>query len=103
VKVPNAENAVIARDKLCLYLLNPTHRRGGSKARLLLSLGYSVADWQRLAADLRAQHLTADVELQIATEYGDRYEIVAPLLGPNGRSIVFRSSGRWMSGPITRA
>jgi len=91
VKVPNAERAVIATEKLRNYLLNLSHRRGGSKARLLLSLGYAAATWQRLDADIRAQHLTTDVELQVDTEYGARYEIAAPLVGPNGRSILFRS------------
>jgi hypothetical protein len=91
VKVPNAEKAVIATEKLCNYLLNPAHRRGGSKARVLLSLGYSIANWQQLDADLRVQHLTADIECQEESEYGDRFEIVAPLIGPNSRSILFRS------------
>jgi hypothetical protein len=44
-----------------------------------------------LDADLRAQHLTADVECQTDSDYGDRFEIVAPLIGPNRRSILFRS------------
>jgi hypothetical protein len=91
VKVPNAENAIISEEKLRLYLLNPAHRRGGSKARVLLVLGYSAANWQQLAADLRAQHLTADIECQMDSDYGERFEIVAPISGPNGRSILFRS------------
>ena len=91
MKVPNAERAVIASEKLCLYLLNQAHRRGGSKARLLLSMGYTAGDWQRLETDLRAQHLTANVKLQTTTDYGERYEVIAPLIGPNGRSIVFCS------------
>ena len=41
MKIPKADKAVIAKDKLCDYLLNPVHRRGGSKAKLLLSMGYS--------------------------------------------------------------
>ena len=38
--IPNAERAVIAVDKLTGYLLNLSHKRGGAKARLLLSFGY---------------------------------------------------------------
>lgn len=91
MKLPNATDAVIAAEKLRLYLLNLAHRRGGSKARLFLSLGYSAAEWEQLEADLRAQHAASDVELVTNSEYGERYEIVARLVGPNGRSIVFRS------------
>ena len=50
MKVPNADKAIIAEDKLSNYLLNITHRRGGSKARLLLAMGYRADDWQRLEA-----------------------------------------------------
>lgn len=40
MKVPNAKRAVIATDKLTGYLLNLSHKRGGAKARLLVSFGY---------------------------------------------------------------
>ena len=49
--IPMADEAVIAKDKLCDYLLNPVHRRGGSKARLLFSMGYSGDDWQQMESD----------------------------------------------------
>ncbi len=91
MKVPLADQAVIAQDKLCNYLLNVAHRRGASKARLLIAMGYRPDNWQRLEADIRAQHLTAEVHGVADTEYGRCYEIVAPLHGPAGRSVTFRS------------
>jgi hypothetical protein len=91
VKIPNAYKAVIAEDKLCSYLLNPNHRRGASKAKLLISIGYGVADWQRLEADNRTQRLASEVDRESDTDYGKRYEIVAPLHGPSGQTVAFRS------------
>ncbi len=91
MKIPNVALAVIAQSKLCDYLLNVAHRRGGSKARLLTRMGYRLEEWQRLEADLRSQHLTADVHGVADTEYGPRYEIVAPLTGPAGLAVIFRS------------
>ncbi len=91
MKVPNADQAVIAKDKLASYLLNVTHRRGASKARLLIAMGYRSGQWQGLEADLRAQHLTMEVDRVVETKYGLRYEIVAPLTGAGGRSVIFRS------------
>jgi len=85
VKIPNADKAVIAEDKLRSYLLNVTHRRGGSKARLLVSMGYAPDDWQRLEMDLRNRHLMAEVDQSADSDYGMRFEIVAPLVGPTGR------------------
>ncbi len=91
MQIPGSENAVIQADKLRGYLLNVDHPRGGSKARLLISMGYSLANWQQLDADLRCLHLTADVASERETEYGRRYEIIAPLVGPKGREVLFRS------------
>jgi hypothetical protein len=91
MKIPNAHQAVITQDKLCTYLLNIAHRRGASKAKLLLAMGYRPDDWQRLEADIRARHLTADVDREVDTEYGTRYEIAAALHGPAGWAANFRS------------
>ena len=91
MKLPNAEGAIISYEKIVLYLLNTAHRRGGSKARLLLSFGYTVQNWQRLVDDLRAYHLTADVAAVRSTPYGTRYEIRAPLITPSGRSLIVRT------------
>ena len=91
MKIPNAENPVIAEDKLRNYLLNSAHPRGGSKAKLLLAMGYRAENWQRLEADIRAHHLNADIECEADTEYGRRYEIVAALPGSHGQAAVFRS------------
>lgn len=91
MRLPNADRAVIAAEKLRDYLLNVAHRRGGSKARLLISLGYHPRRWQRLKADLRVQHLTAEVSEVVTAAYGTQYVIVAPLAGPSGRPVTFRS------------
>jgi hypothetical protein len=72
-------------------LLNLEHRRGGSKAKLFHSLGYDVQDWQQLADDVRQQHLAAEVVEERDTFWGRRYEVVAPLTGPTGDTVLFRS------------
>jgi hypothetical protein len=91
MKLPNSGNAIILEEKVAGYLLDLVHRRGGSKAKLLRSLGYQAERWQQLAGDLRREHLTADVIEQRNTVWGRRYEIVAPLTGPTGDTVMFRS------------
>jgi hypothetical protein len=91
MNLPNANNAVIAQDKLCDYLLNVAHRRGGPKARLLIAMGYRPDQWQQLEADIRGQHLAVDVDRVTNSAYGTRYEIVGPLVGPAATSVIFRS------------
>lgn len=90
-RIPNAERAVIAPEKLRDYLLNREHRRGGSKAMLLYAFGYRQENWDQQETDLRSQHLTRPFDSKLPTEYGDRYDIVAALRTPNGRELVIRS------------
>ncbi|HEY4234316.1 MAG TPA: hypothetical protein VGM76_12870 [Lacipirellulaceae bacterium] len=91
MKLPNADRAIIDAAKIRDYLLDVDHPYGGSKARLLVSLGYSAASWQQLEHDIRAAHLPENVVATINTLWGKRYEIVAPIAGPSGDSLMFRS------------
>ena len=91
MKVPNANLAIIAADKLTGYLLNVSHKRGGPKARLLLGVGYRSDNPQSLEADLRAQHLSLDVTRTHENAYGVVYEIEGPIKTPNGKTIRFCS------------
>ncbi len=42
-------------------------------------------------AEIRARHLTTDVDCEADSDYGKRYEIVAPLSSQSGSSVMFRS------------
>ena len=91
MKIPHADKAIIAEEKILDYLLNQDHRRGGAKARLLVSIGYQRDEWKQLERDIREKHLTSDIKATIDTEYGIRYEIVGPLGVSGRRKIDFRS------------
>jgi hypothetical protein len=91
VRIPDADRAIIAPDKLRDYLLNPRHLRGASKAKWLMSFGYRAANWQELAADLRRYHLSRDYDLWEETEYGSRYQIASPVVAPDGREVMLRT------------
>jgi len=53
MKLPNAERAVVERDKIVDYLLNPAHRYGASKARFFTQFGFRVEAWEELALALQ--------------------------------------------------
>ena len=91
VPIPNADHAIVAIEKLTSYLLNPAHKRGGAKARLLLSLGYRTDRPQVLESDLRVQHLSLNATRTSQNTYGVAYEIEGPITTPNGRSVRFCS------------
>ena len=77
--IAQADRAIIAREKLTTYLLNPSHKRGAAKARLLIGLGYRAAASEILESDLRAQHLTLEVTRNSQNAYGFTYEIEGPI------------------------
>jgi hypothetical protein len=91
MRVPNAEKAVITTEKLTHYLLNPLHKRGGPKAKLLLSLGYRTDTPADLEADLRVQHLSSLNAAVSRNAYGVVYELDGPITTPSGRTVRFRS------------
>jgi hypothetical protein len=88
------QTTIIAPEKLRDYVLNFANRDGESKARFLEEMGYSQEHWQILEADLRTQHLSQEVKPGKQSRYGEKYEIVAPLIGPKGEKRWLRSI--WM-------
>lgn len=91
MKLPNREHAVIAPDKLFDYILNAKHKRGGTKARLLIEFGYNPVNWRQLESDIRLCHLGTDADSVRQSEYGTRYEIRAALQTPSGRALIVRT------------
>jgi hypothetical protein len=89
--VPNADRAIIAAEKLTGYLLDMSHKRGGPKARLLLSVGYRSDSPQSLESDLRLQHLSLEVTRTQENAYGVVYEIEGPIKTPSGKTVRFCS------------
>jgi hypothetical protein len=87
----STHNASIPADKLRDYLLSTTHPDGRGKAEYLGGLGYSQDAFSRLEADLREQILTLDAQPGRLSPYGQKYEILGPLTGPNGNTAWVRT------------
>jgi hypothetical protein len=84
-------DAIIPAEKLRDYLLSPTHPDGRGKAEYLARLGYSQGEWTRLEVDLRDQHLSREAKASRTSPFGQKYEILGPLTGPNGASAWVRT------------
>ena len=80
----SSKTIIIAPEKLRDYILNSSHPDGESKARFLSEIGYKQENWQILERDLRNQHLPLAASPGKKSIYGAKYEIVGPLVGPNG-------------------
>lgn len=95
MKLP--EDAIIAAAKLNQYLLVP--KRRNDKSQWLARAGYTLENWPKLEQDLREQLLPLEAVLTETTAYGQLYEIVGELRGPNGRVIAVRTV--WMDEAAT--
>lgn len=92
MRLPNANRAVIEPAKIRDCVLSKDHPNGRHKATVFESLGYEAAEWERLADDLRTQHLPLDASPGLNDEHGQRYEIRGRLRGPNGHTGIFVSA-----------
>jgi len=49
MKLPNAAQAIVEREKIVEYLLNSMHRYGASKAAFFTRFGFRADNWELLA------------------------------------------------------
>ncbi len=90
-RLPNYKNAVIARNKLKNYLLNPSKSNG--KSVFFNSLGYNMKNFRRFEADIREGLKTAPAVANIVNKYGHTvtaYNVTMPL-GINKTAMVLTS------------
>jgi hypothetical protein len=82
--MPNADRAIVLREKLTDYLLSASHPTGRYKAAFFRSLGYERSSWEKLEFDLR-ELLAGDATPAGRTVFGEKFEIRGEITGPNGR------------------
>ena len=91
MKLPNAHLAVVEREKITGYLLNPAHPDNGGKAAFFQALGFSRDDWQTLTAAFRRLAVTAEVSHTVESAHGEKYIVDARIEMPSGRLPLVRS------------
>jgi hypothetical protein len=67
------------------------HPDGRTKAEYLGRLGHSQEASGRLDVDLREQILSLEAQPGRPSPYGQKYEILGPLTGPNGKNAWVRA------------
>ncbi len=99
--LPNAHLAIVEREKVTQYLLNPRHRYGGSKARFFFQFGFKIEYWEVFADALREHGQRHELSGGVRqTRWGPRYEIDAELNTPDGRQPRIRSVWQFDEGEI---
>lgn len=65
--VPNGELAMVEREKIVDYLLNPAHPGNGGKAAFFFAHGFRREEWAMLATALIALARSADAAKELAS------------------------------------
>jgi len=86
MKLPNAAQAIVEREKIVEYLLNSMHRYGASKAAFFTRFGFRADNWELLAEAFREHGRVYDMARQWETGFGPRNEVDGELRTPDGRS-----------------
>ena len=83
--MPGGEAAIVDREKLTGYCLNPEHPRGKHKAWVFATaLGFTVENADDLRAALLTAAATVDALPAASDRFGDRYVLEFEINGPRG-------------------
>ena len=98
--LPNYEKAIIPRNKLEDYALDPTHQEGRDKARLFKSvLGFEKANWQELEKIILDELPYHEAIAAGEGKWGKKYLVALPIVGLNGNTAVVETI--WIIRPKT--
>lgn len=86
MKLPNAKDALISRNKLTNYLLSETHPVGSSKAKFFRELGFNDNNLDMLIKSLMQIARSNEIKESRELLYGINYVIDGILDSPSGKS-----------------
>ena len=90
--IPNVESATINPRKLTEYALNPNHPVGGNKAKVFESaLGYNQSNADDLIRQIYEKLPSSEAVVGKLDQYGQRYTVDIPIIGPNGNIVNVRT------------
>lgn len=73
--LPNAERAIVPREKLVGYLLSKDHPIGRYKAQVLAGCGYNIATVDTFASGLMEIAREGELTNSIETQFGWKYTV----------------------------
>lgn len=93
-KLPNADRAIIPREKIVDYLLSLDHSDGWGKARFFMMFGFTAERWYDLKEALLRHARETDVAEEVASVFGRKYILIGRMAAPDGRAPSIRAV--WM-------
>jgi hypothetical protein len=85
MQLPSADDAVVLREKVVGYLLNPHHPDGAPKARFFNLVGFEIDEWEVLADALKQLGERSPVVGSVDSAHGTKYIVDGAIATPSGR------------------
>ena len=85
MKMPDGDAAIVDRQKLTGYCLNPEHPRGKHKARVFATLGFTAENADALRAALLMAAASGDAQPAASDQFGDRHVLEFEIEGPRAK------------------
>lgn len=86
MKLPNADQAQVDREKITGYLLSATNPDGAGKAKFFARFGFDLKNWEILRAALGMHGVKCVVVKTVESTFGTRYTVEGALETPDGRN-----------------
>ncbi len=86
MKLPNASEVKVTREKIADYLLNPAHPDNGGNAEFFGQHGFHRECWEVLAAALKSLAVGSEVTTASESPHGKKYVIAGRIQTPGGKS-----------------
>ena len=100
VKLPNADKAVVERDKVAGYLRNAAHPDNGGKAAFFEGLGFCRSELETLVKALKKLARQAEITESATSPHGEKYVIVGQVESPTGKAANVQSR-QWRYAPAS--
>ena len=91
MRLPNARQARVQREKITGYLLSPNPSSGGGKPGFFARFGFSADNWREFADALLAVGRGYDVIEIDETAFGPQYTVEGWINTPDGRDPYIRT------------
>lgn len=91
MKLPNADQALVDREKITKYLMNPAHPDNGGKAQFFTTAGFGAQDWPTLADALAKLASKSFVRKRSESAHGEKYVVDGWLETPTGKQARVRT------------
>ncbi|HEX3624198.1 MAG TPA: hypothetical protein VH280_02120 [Verrucomicrobiae bacterium] len=86
MKLPNADKAIVQREKIVDYLLNGNHSDNGGKAGFFEGLGFQREEWEVLAAVFLTLARQSEIVEGTESHHGRKYVIIGRIESPGGKT-----------------